>query len=672
MPIPRTAQLATLGDIASLAHVRRPVVSVWRSRFARSDRPFPPAVDRSSGREVFALDDVVAWLEETGHGNNPAVRQDAAAAAALDVLAPADRTVAVHGLVALLALKAQLGTTLAGLSAADLVDLADDVDPDDRCLYREVAALGADVEVWAGHADALASAAFTTAQAVSTLVARHRRLGLTAVSAHTLAPAAADLLGQLAAELVAAGPAASLVAPYGDAELLLALAAHRGEPAAAALPVPDDDDARHARRVLLAGGWEITDAVRDDGAVLLPAGAAVLAALPCATRPVVTDEDVVDALLEIEAGLPPDGRALVVGPARALCGPLSLPLQAARATVLRSGRVRGIVRLPAGLWPSRVRQKMGLWLLGPAAGDVRDPAHRTALADLSGTVLDAVAAADLVTDLLAAAPGAGAAHASRFARLVHTTAVVAASGDLVTVRPPSRRPRTDPGGTALALRDLAARAAADDGAALTPWDVVPGEVAGPALVTLGRLVELGHLVLLPGNRLAEEDLTEGPGVRVHTPATLAAALPGARRSIDRLHLAAAYPASRFTQAGDVVFCTAPRPAALVDREGLGVVAAPARALRVSASAPAGLVPEVVAHAVRTAAGHGDWRAWPVPLLPTAQAAPVRDALAEVDVVRDALSARLAALDALAAGLVAATSSGAVSLLPPMRPTQMEG
>ena len=667
-----TAQLATLSDIAELARVRRPVVSTWRTRFAASATPFPAALDRRNGREVFSLDEVVGWLEGTSHGNNPTARQDAALAAALDVLEPAQRAVVTHGLVALLALKAQLGITLDGLAAADLIDLADDVDPDDFCLYREIEALGADVVLWAGHADALASAAFTPTQAVNALLSRHRRLGLTAVTDHAIAPAATTLLGQLVAELIPADAAAPLVAPHGEADLLLALAAHSGEPGTAVLPAPAGPEARLARRVLLAGGWEIVEAETDDGAVLPPPGATVLVGVPSATRPRATEADVVAALLQTEADLPPDGRALVVGPASALCGGLPAQLQADRATVLRSGRVRGIVRLPAGLWPSRVRQKMGLWLLGAAAGDVRSPDHRVALADLSATALDAAAASDLVTDLLSTAPETARAHAFRFARLVPTTTVVAASADLLTVRPQSRRHRTNAGQTAAALRDLLALAGTGGDATLTAWQVVPGEVGGPVLVTLGHLIELGHLRLLPGNRLAEDDVTDAPGgVTVHTPSTLTAPLPR-RRNIDRLALAADYPASRFTQAGDVVFCTAPRAAALVDRDGLAVVAAPARALRVTPSAPPGLIPEVIAHAVRTSPGHGDWRAWPVPILPTAQAATVRDALAEVEATRHALTARLAALDALTAGLVEATSSGAVSLLPPIRTTPMEG
>src|SRR5688572_11615494 len=107
--------LVTLNDVAALARVRRPVVTTWRTRLAASDYPFPQPAARHHGRDVFRLDEVVAWLEESGHGNNPTARQDAAAAAALDLLPAANRHIALDGLTALLALKAQLGTTLRGL-----------------------------------------------------------------------------------------------------------------------------------------------------------------------------------------------------------------------------------------------------------------------------------------------------------------------------------------------------------------------------------------------------------------------------------------------------------------------------------------------------------------------------------------------------------------------------
>ncbi len=663
MPLPTQATaLVTLRDVAELAHVQRPVVSMWRSRFATSARPFPSAAGRREGREVFSLADVVAWLGNTGHGNNPAVRDDAAAAAALEVIPVESRAVVFEGLAALLALKAVLGTPLGGLARHDLTDLADEVDPHDLCLFREIDELGADAPSWAEHADALASAAFTPAAAAENLAARRRRLGLDGGAQHSFASPLLGLVGRLTAQL---GPS-TLIAPHGDADLLLAVGADTGEPGTAELPRPTTPAGRQARRMLLTYGWELRDLVADGRPA---AGSIVLVALPAPTLPHLTDDGVIDAVGEVEATLPADVRAIVVGPASVLCDRLPAHRQAARASLLRSGRVHAVVRLPAGLRPARTRERLGLWLLGAPTGDVRSPAHRTATADVSGTALDAAAIDDLVTDLLAAAPDGdgGRAHAFRFTRLTTTSALIATSGPLVNINPPSRRPRSAP--AALAATIAAGYAAATAiTAELAPWQASPGEAAGPVLVPLGRLVQDGHLTLMRGTRFDEADLSQG-GVTVHTATTLSS--PGSSRGIDRVRLAVSYPRSRDTRPGDVVFCGGPQPAAIVDHEGLGAVAAPARVLRLSASAPAGLVPEVVAHAIRSA-GHGDWRRWLVPIVPTSQAHHVGAALRGIDDARAAAAARLAALDELSAALVEATSTGAVTLLPPARTTPMEG
>ncbi|MBU4336838.1 MAG: hypothetical protein KJ548_09710, partial [Actinobacteria bacterium] len=356
--------LLTLADIAELAYVQRPVVSMWRSRSAGTAHPFPAVAERLDSREAFRLDDVVSWLEQTGRGNNSAARQDAVASTALDLLPVADRAVAVEGLLALLALKAQLGTPLAGLSADDLADLADDVDPHDRCLYREIAALGGDVTTWAHHADALASASYTPRAAATSLLGRHHRLGLAAVSSQTFAPVVLGLAGRVAVEL-SAGGSRDFAVPDGDADLLLAITAADEEPGSVSVPVSDEPAARRARRMLLAGGWDVIDAVEDDDLVVPAPGSVVLVRMPSATRPGMSDAGVVDALGAIEATLPADGRAVVVGPASALCARLPTALQSARATVLRSGRVHAIVRLPARQWPAHPRQELGLWILAP-------------------------------------------------------------------------------------------------------------------------------------------------------------------------------------------------------------------------------------------------------------------------------------------------------------------
>src|SRR5699024_5613699 len=56
-------------SIADLTQVRREVVSMWRTRFAGSEHPFPPSL--STQELVFEAGEVAAWLEATGRGNNP-------------------------------------------------------------------------------------------------------------------------------------------------------------------------------------------------------------------------------------------------------------------------------------------------------------------------------------------------------------------------------------------------------------------------------------------------------------------------------------------------------------------------------------------------------------------------------------------------------------------------
>ncbi|GIG29578.1 hypothetical protein [Cellulomonas marina] len=663
--MPDLQQLVTIADVAHLARVRRPVVSVWRTRHADGSMPFPSPAGRRQGRDVFALDEVVAWLESTRRGNNPEVRQDAAGDAALDLLPDERRGTDVTGLLALLTLRSTVGAALGARSTADLLDLADEVDPDDRLLYRELRALCDDLPQWAAHADALTTARYTAPAAAHALVASHRRLGLDDVTAHSPSPAVLDLVARLVVDLLDPDDTPVLAAPFGESDLLLPLSSRLRDDRTVALPPDDSPAARHARRLLVLDGWLLTDAtVDDDGLVAPPPGATSLVLLPSTTRPDARVAELVDALAALESTLPREARAVVLAPAAVLCDRLPRALQSARATLLRSGRVRAVVRLPARLRPTQPNQRLGLWLLGPGPSDVRAPDHRTAIADLPGTHLDAAAAEDLVTDLVAADPtGTGArGHAFRFTRLVPTRDVLATSGALVTARPVVARPRSDPAAQAHELAALLAQLAADE-RHQPAWAPVPGAQGGPAVVTLGTLLARGHVRLVRGTRMEADDLGDHPGIVVRTATSLTTpAEVGARTAVDRLVLARSYPRSRMTEAGDVVFCTAPRPAAIVEPEGLTVLAAPVRALRLTDDAPPGLVPHVLAHAIAGATRGHRWQDWPVPLLPTGQAAAVAAALADLAATRAATAARLRTIDALTARLVEATTTGSVHLL----------
>ena len=163
----------TMSDIAALAGVRRPVVSVWRKRpvVAGETVPFPDPVTARGGVEEFAGDEIVAWLERTGRGNNPEVRADAAAYLRLPALTTAKVSVE-DAITALLCLKARTGATLAALDPDGVLDLADEADPDDEVLFREVEALGDHLPMLASYVDDLTDAAYDVVGALDRVQAR--------------------------------------------------------------------------------------------------------------------------------------------------------------------------------------------------------------------------------------------------------------------------------------------------------------------------------------------------------------------------------------------------------------------------------------------------------------------------------------------------------------------
>lgn len=144
--------LLTLQDIADIAHVRRPVVSMWRSR-RRSHGDtirFPDVAAVRANVEYFERDAVTAWIERTGRGNNAEFAQDAHAAAVPD-------DVSLDEIAAMLTVAVLTDTELASLDNDDLVDLADGCDPDDAFLFTEVDALSGRSHDVAVYVDGLRS-----------------------------------------------------------------------------------------------------------------------------------------------------------------------------------------------------------------------------------------------------------------------------------------------------------------------------------------------------------------------------------------------------------------------------------------------------------------------------------------------------------------------------------
>jgi hypothetical protein len=191
----------TLSDIAALAKVQRPVVSMWRKRSSGSQ---PASTGQVNGIELFDAGEITAWLEATGLGNNPEARNDAAAFARMTAPASAEvqngrRT--FNGLTSLLALKVITGQELSPRTTDELLDAADEADPDDLFLYTELEALGTELSALADFADSLADSAFSAPAAFEKLLSNRFREGLREQSDTALTDQALDLVASAAMKL---------------------------------------------------------------------------------------------------------------------------------------------------------------------------------------------------------------------------------------------------------------------------------------------------------------------------------------------------------------------------------------------------------------------------------------------------------------------------------------
>ena len=651
----------SLPDVALLARVQRAPVSMWLQRYAGSCTPFPAPAAVRRGQSFFDGHQVVKWLETTGRGRNPDARSDLAAFAALAHADITDDTV-FAGVTALLC----LGRAVDPLptDAVELLDLADDVDPDDEYLYREIDELGERAAPLARYAGLLTDAAFNAAAAFEKLMARRTRRPGSGLARTALAAPARHLVASLA---LALGTHAEIATPLfvdpspGSSDLLVELAAQAGERGAVtvATPAATGPAGRLALRRI-----HVHDIVREtlptdgQGGFHVADDAVLLMQLPAPDRPDMSDLEVLQSIEDVVLGSSDRRQAVVIGPASALVDrlPTARPDAARAAAVrddlLRTDRVRGVVRLPAGLLPSMTRARLALWCLGPVP-DRRLDGARTVVADLADSALDEAVTAELVTDLVAGMQNARA-HAPRYARPVLTRVLRARTGDLV--EPVAAAPRS------IETAELAARITELTTALASPptppalSTPLPRSASPGSTTTIGAAVERGDLRVLSGLRLRAEHVDDDAGVRVIGPAELTGT---SRRAVDRLVLAAQYPAAVFTEPGDVVFCTAPRPAALVEADGGATVTFPARVLR---SRTARLLPRVLAADVNAqSATARTWRGWTVHAVPDDQVEALTGMLDGLAHHRAALAEQLDALDRLTAALTLGATTGTLDL-----------
>lgn len=687
-----TTLLLSKPDIAALAKVQRPVVTMWITRHRASSTPFPAPVSRRGREEVFRGSDVVEWLRARGLGNSESLLEDLAMYAALDHGSVLDADVVFHGLTALLCVKDMLGHELTGLDAADLLDEADELDPDDDFLFGEIEALGDYLPIFAEYADRMSDAAYNPRQAFESLMAQRFRMQRAELADSALAPRALDLCARLCAALVTDADCVFVDPSADGSDLLVALRGvlpESDEPIATTGELPTAAS-RLARRRLAIHHWRRRGAPAEGfGADFTIDGPAMfLTQFPSPATVGLSEAQILASIDNIVLQMADEHCGVVIAPASALVDPLrDRESRLLRAGVLRSDRVRAIVRLPEGLLTTRPGLSMALWILGAADPSIKPAERWTVLADLGATELDDATAERLIADVTAAMGTRRSvwAHAFHFGVLAQTATLLADDRRALTPSTGRRRRRGPSGaesaGRAIELIDAVNRVA-DLARSTLQLDLEYREAGAPRLPTIGALLADRDIRLVPGNRIDESDIEGGNGIRIiGTDEIVGVSRIGCRR-IDRLVFARQYPSGRYTEPGDIVFCTNPRFGAIVDHEGSAVVHSPARILRVVDPSDSGLLPDLVArHLMSTVPGTrpsqairsgNDWKSWQVPKVPFAEIKRVQSAFDDLRERRHSAAELLDHLDQLTSTLVDGLAHGVLTVAEPVIVTTEKG
>ncbi|RAX48245.1 hypothetical protein DQ353_16295 [Arthrobacter sp. AQ5-05] len=648
-----TTLTLSLTDVSLLARVQRPVVSMWRTRSRNTATPFPAPVEQSNDQELFNADEVVSWLRQTGRGNNPDAAEDSAAFAS-------NARENFEVLSALLVLRALTGLELGGVDPEDVLDLAEEIDPDDECLFGEIEGDSASLVPLLALADQLSEASYSSVAAFEKLVKDHSRTRRTET---VFAAAAIDLLASAAVAL--SGETSTFYdATPDDGEVLLAIAAKFNELDNVVLglsPIIPVSTRMVLRRLWINAFSR--ENLRLEGIAARIPGLVTVAHFPYRERPDLTGPQILTDIDDISLDMDSSQAAVILAPARLLTD--ALPSGSAariRDSLLRSGKIRAAVRLPAGLLTSKPRQPMALWVIGKERIEVPIAERWMMVADLSTTGLDEAGRHDLVADLQASMHDKATirARAFRYGRLVQTRLLLAGDGNLCS-RPRSAPPTTATGSDAAALvmaeteiNSLNAVA----GPRALDISVEPGDAMATSSASLGELLHHKYLRLIPGTRLHATDSQAREGFTV-------LGLPELRgsntpRYVDRLVLASDYPRAQLTEPGDVIFSDVGASTAIVDPHGASLVQYPARILRINNAKSLGLIASVLAADIRGRHG-GPWRRWLVKRFPEEHLAQTKAALDAIAGERQVALDRIARLDRLSVLLTEGSATAALRI-----------
>ncbi|MFF5390892.1 hypothetical protein ACFY5H_21495 [Streptomyces sp. NPDC013012] len=614
-------------EIAALAQVKRPVPTTWSRR--HSD--FPEPMTREDGSPLFDAREVVDWLIRTGRGNAEPRRLRAEAALhtlsawrSSGLSAPA----LVGALTALICLRQQYDAPVGERAWGDLLSQAADLDAEDTFLLSELRAIPDPDHLGpalGALADELTEAAYTPAEAFNWVLDARRRLGSHDLAADEPTPAVARTLAALAG--VDTLPDESVLAtPYARSGDLLA-ALHTAAPEESGhtylAAEPDPALARLVRRrMLVRGVFEFSLDVTEGEELSTDDWGdphVLVCALPYEAGETRSARQALERIQDLTDYLSDGSTAVILGPADALVQPLPRHGDAdrLRRSFLDEGLLKAAISLPDGAFAYRPGYRTGVWIL--ARTPKAERAGRVLLADYSAQpltepVLDVLA--EDVTIWRASEWRGDRRHELRHAAVVLAKDLDDRPGSAFTPQhrsPEARYTRAvmerpariaDVERHLAELDERATRQTGVDGSLQTRAVLRP-EDQQVRRTTVRRLLKDRRLRRRPGHRIAPEHLsTDGHYAVIGPEEILGTARFGSRR-IDRGLVLTAYEHVQFTEPGDLVVTTSPRFGVHVDTEGLSIVVAPARILRVHPDADPPVRPRALAALLRAAAfDHG--------------------------------------------------------------------
>lgn len=603
--MPHTSDITwrlTSSEVATLAGVKRPVVTTW----ARRHHDFPRPVTHENGRPIYDGHAVADWLlgdeaegrKPRGNANPEHVRAELALYSLSSWTREVPAGVLVDGLTSLICLRQQYDRPAAAASWDTVLRLAAELDEDNQFLLAELQAVPPNLGLeLAALADELTDAAYNPAEAFEWVLESRRRIGADGLAPDEPAPVLTRTIASIAG--IGMLPAGSAVAAprARSGDLLAALHAAAGPDSGHTYLAAETDPALARlvrRRMLTRDVLEFQLSVTDGDELDEEFGDPdlLVGVLPYESAETRDPEEVLAQVQDWADLLGEHRTALVVGPADALTGPLP-PLGRAdtlRRSFLANGLLKAAISLPGGAFPYRPAYRAAAWLLARTPKDDRE--GRVFLADLSAQPLEGRILDDLAEDvrIWRASHWFDKTHEARHAVVVAATDLDDHPGTAFSPQHRSesnrysrnvleRPARVSELEVALESKQEELLRAHGLSTSLRTYAQARPEDQAVARTTVRHLETARRLRRLPGHRIAAEHLTRDGHYRVIGPEELTGERRLGSRGIERDLLFKAYGHAELTEPGDIVFTERPRFACLVDDEGLSVAVFPAKVLR---------------------------------------------------------------------------------------------